>query len=252
MAPDSPSDAPVARMRVAKVLRPQPVHNLYPPLEYPPCDIEVEEVLPPTPPPSPRLTLTHHPWAPGWLHRMTTMAQMPRWLNRRFHRQPTRFQRCNHGSYTADKCRAHNLRVNLPRWRALTRTHKLPFHSDESVFRGLHMSLDSILYHIMVTGSVHTHWFLIVFRGIFTGQGLRVVYINCRTIFTGIFTGWGSRALIIATCICKIFFWSIYQTLFVCDVCYSSWSFPMMLAESIIGWHLRDIYPSIIWMLIMS
>ena len=48
--PDSSSDAIATRTRSAQVPKSLPIPKIYPPLEYPPVDIDVENTPPPSPP----------------------------------------------------------------------------------------------------------------------------------------------------------------------------------------------------------
>ena len=48
--PDSSSDAIAMRTRLAQVPKSLPIPKIYPPLEYPPVDIDVENTPPPSPP----------------------------------------------------------------------------------------------------------------------------------------------------------------------------------------------------------
>ena len=63
--PDSTSAAPVAQKERAQVPTSLPVPKLYPPLEYPPLDIETPDAPLPTPSPSPPTNINTPPLSPS-------------------------------------------------------------------------------------------------------------------------------------------------------------------------------------------
>ena len=64
MTPDSSSDAPVAQRKAAQVPRSLPIPQIYPPLEYPPLDVEMDGAPPPTPSTSPPTDINTPPLSP--------------------------------------------------------------------------------------------------------------------------------------------------------------------------------------------